>query len=68
MRSHDNEEQGLDRIIRSILSWDACEQAADDIDYNLLWEYLTKRETAKAEDLIREAVVYASNAFHEMYA
>jgi xylose isomerase len=67
VRSHDNEEQGIDRVVRSILSWDACEKASDDIDYNLLWEYLTKRETAKAEDLMRESVVTACKYFNEIY-
>lgn len=67
VRAHDNEEQGIDRVIRSILSWEACERAADDIDYNLLWDYLTRRETAKAEDLMRESVVRACGYFNEMY-
>lgn len=67
VRSHDSEEQGIDRVIRSILSWDACEKAADNFDYDLLCEYLTKRETAKAEDLVRDSVVAACGFFNEMY-
>ena len=67
VRAHDSEEQGIDRIVRSILSWDACEKASGDIDYDLLWEYLTNRETAKAEDLMRESVIRACGYFNQMY-
>jgi xylose isomerase len=59
VRAHDTEEQGIDRVVRSVLSWDACERAASDLDYNLLWQYLVKRETANAEDLMRDSVVRA---------
>ncbi len=67
VRAHDNEEQGIDRVVRSVLSWDACEQAAAGLDYELLWQFLVKRETAKAEDLMRNAVVQACKHFNEMY-
>ncbi len=67
VRAHDTEAQGIDRIIRSILSWDACENAARGIDYSLLSEYLANRETAKAEDLMREAVMHASEYFNSHY-
>ena len=67
VRAHDSEEQGIDRVIRSILSWEACEKAAADLDYGLLWDYLVNRETGKAEDLMRESVVRACGYFKEMY-
>jgi xylose isomerase len=67
VRAHDTEEQGIDRVIRSVLSWDACERAAEILDYDLLWKYLVQRETAKAEDLMRDSVVQASKIFNEMY-
>ena len=67
VRAHDTEEQGIDRVIRSVLSWEACEQAAESLDYELLWQYLVKRETAKAEDLMRASVVQACKHFNEMY-
>lgn len=67
VRAHDSEEQGIDRVIRSILSWEACEKAAADLDYDLLWKYLVSRETGKAEDLMRESVVRACGYFKEMY-
>jgi len=67
VRPYDNEEQGVDRVIRSVLSWEACAQAAGQLDEKQLMAYLTARETAKAEDLIREAVVYAQQSFNKMY-
>ena len=67
VRAHDTEEQGIDRVIRSILSWEACEKAAADLDYNKLWEYLSGRDTASAEDLMRDSVVRACGYFNEMY-
>ncbi|MFC1840481.1 xylose isomerase [Thermodesulfobacteriota bacterium] len=67
VRAHDTEEQGIDRVVRSILSWEACEKAAADLDYDLLWNYLVNRETGKAEDLMRESVVRACGYFKEMY-
>ena len=66
-RAYDNGEQGIDRVIRSILSWEACEKAASELDTNSLLNYLIKRETAKAEDLVRSAVINAYNIFDEMY-
>jgi xylose isomerase len=67
VRAHDTEEQGIDRVVRSVLSWESCERAASDLDYNLLWQYLVKRETAKAEDLMRDSVVRACKYFNEVY-
>jgi len=67
VRAHDTEEQGIDRIVRSILSWDACEKAADTIEYNTLLNHLEKRETAKAEDMMRHAVMRAHHFFDEIY-
>ena len=66
-RAYDNTEQGIDRVIRSILSWEACDKAAEELDNDLLMKYLSARETAKAEDLLRDAVVYAQLAFNKMY-
>ncbi len=67
VRAHDSEEQGIDRIVRSILSWDACEKAAMALDYDLMMTHLEQRETAKAEDIMRHAVVKAHKFFDEMY-
>lgn len=67
VRPYDNVEQGIDRIIRSILSWEACAKAACDLNEQKLISLLSQRETGKAEDLIREAVGQAFKYFKEMY-
>jgi xylose isomerase len=66
-RAYDNTEQGIDRVIRSVLSWEACEQAAKQLDTKALMAVLAKRQTAKAEDMIRAAVVAAQGHFDKMY-
>ncbi|HRU39937.1 MAG TPA: xylose isomerase [Candidatus Goldiibacteriota bacterium] len=66
-RAYDNEAQGIDRVVRSILSWEACEAAARELDYKLLNKLLVNRETAKAEDMMRSAVVYAQKWFDKNY-
>ena len=66
-RAYDNAEQAVDRVIRSILSWEACEKAAGEIDTEQLMQFLTGRETAKAEDMMRTSVVSAQRHFDTMY-
>jgi|SRR5690554_1075566 len=67
VRPYDNVEQGIDRIIRSILSWEACAKAAADLDTDALMSFLEARETAKAEDMMRDALVTAQKYFDQMY-
>lgn len=67
VRPYDSEEQGIDRVVRSILSWEACEQAAEEIDYNRMADFLERRETARTEDLMRQAVVRAHHIFDALY-
>lgn len=67
VRPYDNEEQGVDRVVRSILSWEACEQAAGELDEKALLDCLSRRETAKAEDMMRNAVMKAFKYFDTMY-
>ena len=66
-RAYDNTEQGIDRVIRSVLSWEACETAAKELDTKALMAVLSKRETARAEDMMRAAVVAAQGHFDKMY-
>jgi len=66
-RAYDNAEQGIDRVVRSVLSWEACEKAAKSLDTKALMATLAKRETAKAEDMMRGAVVAAQGYFDQMY-
>jgi len=67
-RPYDNEEQAIERVIRSILSWEACAWAAQKLKRELLAEALSQRNTAKAEDLMAEAVFIAYRYFREMYS
>ena len=66
-RPYDNEEQSIDRVIRSVLSWEACAKAAQVLDTNQMMRYLKSRTTAKAEDMVKEAVVKAYKEFKKMY-
>jgi xylose isomerase len=66
-RAYDNTEQGINRVIRSVLSWEACEQAAKELNTKALMKALIQRDTATAEDMMRAAVVSAQKAFDEMY-
>ena len=66
-RPYDNEEQGIDRVIRSVLSWEACAQAAQELDKEQLMKYLNNRETAKAEDIMRGSLINAQKYFDRMY-
>jgi len=65
-RPYDSVEQAVDRVVRSILSWEACAAAARDLDTAGLLRDLAARETARAEDRMREAVVRAHGRFTEM--
>ena len=66
-RAYDNTEQAIDRVIRSVLSWEACEQAARELKTRDLLKALGERKTAVAEDMMRHAVVAAQKYFDEMY-
>ncbi len=66
-RAYDNAEQGIDRVVRSVLSWEACEKAARELDTKALMNALVARDTATAEDMMRAAVVSAQKSFAEMY-
>jgi xylose isomerase len=66
-RPYDNEEQAVDRVVRSILSWEACARAAAQLDTAQLLRLLAGRATAKAEDMMRGAVVTAQQEFDRLY-
>ena len=46
-RAYDNWEQGIDRVVRSILSWEAYEEAARKLDTDQLLTHLANRDTAR---------------------
>ncbi|MHC4221779.1 MAG: apurinic/apyrimidinic endonuclease family protein [Planctomycetota bacterium] len=66
-RAYDNVDQAIDRVVRSVLSWEACEKAASDLDVDKLMEVLQNRQTAQAEDMVRDAVTNAQNYFNQIY-
>jgi xylose isomerase len=66
-RAYDNARQAIDRVIRSILSWEACAASAAKIDEEALMKALAQRETARAEDMMRDAMVDAQKIFNTMY-
>jgi xylose isomerase len=66
-RPYDDAEQAVDRVVRSILSWEACRLAEEEMDAELLLRYLSRRETARAEDLVRGTVMSAYRHFDRMY-
>ena len=66
-RAYDTAKQGIDRVVSSVLNWEACEKAARELDTTELLKVLSKRETAKAEDMMRAAVVDAQKYFDQMY-
>ena len=66
-RAYDNTEQAINRVVRSVLSWEACEKAAKELKTRDLMKVLAQRDTAAAEDMMRAAVVNAQKYFDEMY-
>lgn len=66
-RPYDDTDQALDRVVRSVLSWEACEHAAATLDTDQLRAHMANRDTAKAEDLVRAAVVEAQQWFDDHF-
>jgi xylose isomerase len=66
-RAYDNTEQAINRVVRSVLSWEACEKAAKELKTRDLLKVLAQRDTAAAEDMMRAAVVNAQMYFDQMY-
>jgi xylose isomerase len=66
-RPYDSAAQGIERVVRSILSWEACERAAATLDTDALMRSLAARETAAAEDIVRHAVATAQRHFDALY-
>jgi xylose isomerase len=66
-RPYDTEQQAIERVIRSVLSWEACEMAAMELDDKEMLEHLQNRNTAAVEDLIYHSVGRAQRYFKEMY-
>ncbi len=67
-RPYDDEGQAVDRVVRSILAWEACARAEAEMDRALLLQFLAERGTAMAEDLVRSAVCQAHSYFDAWYS
>ncbi|MCM8785379.1 MAG: xylose isomerase, partial [Candidatus Omnitrophica bacterium] len=66
-RPYDNEEKAIERVIRSILSWQACENVAKKIDLEEILKYLSKRETDKVEDMMKDLLIESFKIFKSLY-
>jgi xylose isomerase len=67
-RPYDNEEQAVDRVVRSVINVEAMAQVAGEMDLGTLAEHLAARETGKVEDLVGDAISSARRVAAEMYA
>ncbi len=65
-RAYDNVDQAVGRVVRSVLSWEACAKAARDLDEKALMNSLGRRDTATAEDMMRAAVADAQKEFDRL--
>ncbi len=66
-RPYDDAMQAIDRIVRSVLAWEACARAEKEMDDRQLLRLLAERRTAQAEDLIRTTVAKAEAYFADWY-
>jgi len=66
-RPYDNEAQAMDRVVRSVINWEATVKAAEELDVKAIKKHFADRETAKAEDLIGDAITAARNHAKKMY-
>ncbi|MCX7916593.1 MAG: xylose isomerase [bacterium] len=66
-RPYDNEEKAIERVIRSILSWESCEIVAQKMNTKEILNYLVKRETDKVEDIMKDLVAEGFRIFKSFY-
>lgn len=65
-RPYDSEEAACERVVRSILSWEACCEASRTMDAAALMKALSERNTMAAEDIMMTATAEAIHAFKRM--
>jgi len=58
-RAYDSEEQAVERVVRSIISWEAMVKAAKQLKMPALMKALAKRDTAVVEDAMGDAICAA---------
>lgn len=66
-RHHDNEVQGVNRIISSLAAWEACKVAAASINMDTLLGAGRKRDTQAIADMMREAIAVGNAYYNEVY-
>ncbi|MCS7180247.1 MAG: xylose isomerase, partial [bacterium] len=66
-RPYDNEEKAIERVIRSILSWESCEIVVQKMNTKEILNYLVKRETDKVEDIMKDLVAEGFRIFKSFY-
>ena len=67
-RAYDNAEQAVDRVIRSVINWEAMVVVAKDFDLDAAMALLAGREVAKVEDMVADAISAARKTAAKMYA
>ena len=67
-RPYDNEEQAVDRVVRSVINVEAMAVVAKELDVDGMKGLLAARETGKVEDLLGDAISTARNTAKEMHA
>jgi xylose isomerase len=65
-RPYDNEEQAIDRVVRSVINWEAMIEVAKEMNVGQMTTHLSNRETAKVEDLLGAALCKARGYAAEM--
>ena len=58
-RAYDDEKQATERVVRSIISWEAMVKAAKQLKMNAMMKALANRDTATVEDAMGDAICAA---------
>ncbi|MCM8818467.1 MAG: xylose isomerase, partial [Candidatus Omnitrophica bacterium] len=67
VRPYDNETKAIERLIRSILSWETCEMVARKMNLEEILKYLSNRETDRVEDIMKDMVAQGFKIFKSLY-
>jgi xylose isomerase len=67
-RPYDNEAQAVDRVVRSVINFEAMVEVAKEMNVGEMMTHLANRETAKVEDLLSDALCKARKYAAEMLA
>ena len=67
-RAYDNVDQAVDRVVRSVINWEAMVAVARKLDLPRLMKLLAARQTAGVEDLLADAITAARRLARKMHA